>query len=70
MKNGPAEIKNTRGVKHLMESSNIIDQIFHERKVKVDAEKQAKADLLKREESELKEVIEANKTLKDRLQER
>lgn len=53
-----------------MESSNIIDQIFHERKVKVDAEKQAKADLLKREESELKEVIEANKTLKDRLQER
>ena len=54
-------------MKHLLESSSIINDIFHERTKKIETEKKAEEDRKAREEEELQEVIEANKSLKDSL---
>ena len=56
-----------KDMKHLLESSSIINDIFHERTKKIETEKKAEEDRKAREEEELQEVIEANKSLKDSL---
>ena len=50
-----------------MESSSVINKIFHDRQMKIDAEKRIADEKKAREESEMKEVIDANKSLKDSL---
>ena len=45
----------------------MINKIFHDRQVKKDAEKKIADEKKAREESEMKEVIDANKSLKDSL---
>ena len=59
--------KTTKDFKHLIESSKIIDQIFHQRTLKVQAEKKAEEEKKAKEEAELKEVLDANKSLKDSM---
>ena len=67
MRSHMSEQKTTRDLKHLLESSSLINKIFHDRQVKKDAEKKAAEELKAKEDAEYKEVIDANKSLKDSL---
>ena len=50
-----------------MESSSIINEIFHKRTQKVEAERKAEEEKKAREEAEYEEVMQANKSLKESL---
>ena len=59
--------KTKKDLKHILESSSVIDQIFEKRTKKIEAERKVEADKKAAEEAEYKEVIEANASLKNSL---
>ena len=59
--------KSAADLKQILESSKVIDHIFHQRTRKIEAEKKAEEERKKKEDEEYKEVLEANKSLKDSL---
>lgn len=54
-------------LKHLVESSKIIDAIFKERSVSLERERKAEQDRIAKEKEDQKELVEANEKLKDSL---
>ena len=54
-------------LKHLVESSKIIDAIFKQRTVSLDRERKEEEERIAREKEEQKELVEANERLKESL---
>ena len=54
-------------MKHILESSSIIDKIFKKRMDKIETDKKVEAEKKAAEDEEYKEVIDANKSLKASL---
>ena len=55
-------------MKHILESSSsVIDQIFKKRSIKIEEAQKREEDKKNAEKEEYKEVLEANKSLKDSL---
>lgn len=64
------EVKDEQSVydfKKLLDCSKVIDEIFHRRQMKVNAQRKAEEEKKKQEEKDNKEIAEANQTLKDTL---
>lgn len=59
--------KAKRDLKHLLESSSVIDQIFAKRQRKIEKKRRQEEERKQKEDEEYKEVLEANASLKDSL---
>jgi len=59
--------KTKRDLKHILESSSVIDEIFAKRSRKLEKQKKKEEEKKQKEDDEYKEVLDANQSLKDSL---